>query len=143
MNKKEVLRKIENRIYQREEPIRTSKSIVSERNKKNVSNLDGNSQRTTKEETKNSTQNIIYINSSHHSGTNSKFGESEEDDKEEFVKAVFEVTRINKKTKKVTKRFKQRHIISHCEHIHARYYAKGMCKKCYFSKGQTKKLATK
>lgn len=72
----------------------------------------------------------------------SDMGENEEDiEKNSYVKAVFHITRIDRKTKRKTKINKHRHVISHCEHVGAQYYARGMCKKCYFSKGMRKKKA--
>ena len=129
--------------YQFEQNCIFNNQLVSEVKDQNTSDQEWASPLTTKEETKNSTQNINAPKSSLNVSRSSKFGESQASEKEEFIKTIFEVTRINRKTSKVTKRFKQRHIISHCEHIHVKYYAKGMCKKCYFNKGQTKKLATK
>ena len=74
----------------------------------------------------------------------SNVGEQEDDlEKESYVKAVFQVTRINKATKKRIRLNKHRHVISHCEHVGAQYYARGMCKKCYFSVGKRKKKAYK
>lgn len=74
----------------------------------------------------------------------SNLGEQEESsEKESYVKAIFQVTRINKATKKRIRLNKHRHVISHCEHVGAQYYARGMCKKCYFSIGKRKKKAFK
>lgn len=96
-----------------------------------------------KDQTKNSTHHGNIKNSSVASSRDSNVGESQAEEKDEYIKAIFEVIKIDRKTRKTVKRSKKRHIISHCEHIYAKYYAKGMCKKCYFSKGQTKKMATK
>lgn len=51
------------------------------------------------------------------------------DDKSTYIKAVFHITKVNRETKKLIRINKHRHVISHCEHVGAPYYARGMCKK--------------
>lgn len=68
---------------------------------------------------------------------------SQSSHKSSYIKAVFHITRVNKKTKRSKRINKHRHVISHWEHVGAQYYARGMCKKWYFSKGQRKKNAYK
>ena len=63
---------------------------------------------------------------------------SEDTNKNDYIKAIFEVVRIDRKSKRQVKLTKHRHIISHWPHKTAAYYAKGMWKKCYFSRGQLK-----
>lgn len=64
-------------------------------------------------------------------------------DKNSYVKAVFHITRIDRETQEKRRLNKHRHVISHWEHVGAQYYARGMWKKWYFSKGQRKKNAEK
>lgn len=74
----------------------------------------------------------------------SDMGEKAEDaEKESYIKAIFHIERVNRNTQKKVRLNKHRHVISHCEHVGAQYYARGMCKKCYFSKGKRKKKASK
>lgn len=73
----------------------------------------------------------------------SDMGESRPTEKDTYVKAVFHITRIDRKTKRKQRVNKHRHVISHWEHVGAQYYARGMCKKCYFAKGKRKKNASK
>lgn len=89
---------------------------------------------------KNSTQ-LINRKSVYESSNMGERKESE--DKSSYIKAIFHITRVNKKTKKQTRVNRHRHVISHWEHVGAPYYARGMCKKCYFSKGKRKKNAYK
>ena len=71
-------------------------------------------------------------------------GESEKkSEKDAYIKAVFHITKVDRQTKKEKRINKHRHVISLWEHVGAQYYARGMCKKCYFSKGKRKKNATK
>ena len=123
---------------------RPSKSLAVQRKHcKTVIELDPSnasdySRHTAKEETKNTTENDNFKNSSDLISSTNKVGEDDDSDRSEYIKAIFEVTKVDRKSNKVVKLTKHRHIISHWEHIHEKYYAKGMCKKCYFSKGQTK-----
>lgn len=68
----------------------------------------------------------------------SRLEDCEDTDKNDYIKAIFEVIKIDKKSNREIKLTKHRHIISHCPHTTSQYYAKGMCKKCYFSRGQLK-----
>ena len=54
-------------------------------------------------------------------------------------KLVFKITRFNRTTQKEKLITKNRRIISKCPHTSMKYYAKGMCKKCYHSFGREKK----
>lgn len=54
-------------------------------------------------------------------------------------KQVFKITRYNKSTQKEKIISKNRRIISKWPHSFLKYYAKGMCKKCYHSFGREKK----
>ena len=110
-----------------------------------VSHSSSNVSRSSKhEETKISSQNGKSRNASicspHSVSRASDLGDTEKTD---YIKAIFEVIKIDKKSNKQVKLTKHRHIISHWPHTTAQYYAKGMCKKCYFSRGQLKKLATR
>lgn len=53
-------------------------------------------------------------------------------------KPVFKITYVNRATQKETVA-KTRRIISKCPHTDLKYYAKGMCKKCYHMIGREKK----
>lgn len=121
------------------EPLKTLKRLPRD----DISNSEDSDHHDEREQTKNSTEHDNFQNCSERSSSNSKSGESEDCEKSDYIKTIFEITRIDRKSRKVTKMIRNRHIISHCEHIHEKYYAKGMWKKCYFSKGQTKKKATK
>ena len=57
-------------------------------------------------------------------------------------KIIFKVIKVDRLTKKEVVLTKHRRIVSKCPHKHAPYYAKGMCRNCYHSKGRNKK-ATK
>lgn len=102
------------------------------------SSSEQNSNISAPEETKNSTANDNFKNSSENLSSSNKVGESEDSEKSDYIKVIFEITKVDRQNKKEVKLTKHRHIISHCEHTYAKYYAKGMCKKCYFSRGQTK-----
>lgn len=67
--------------------------------------------------------------------------DTETSEQNDYAKAVFKVTKIDRKTNKEIDISKNRHMITHWNHVHAKYYAKGMWKKWYFSKGQRKKFA--
>jgi len=54
-------------------------------------------------------------------------------------KLIFKITRINRTTHKEKVITKTKRIISKCPHTSLKYYAKGMCKKCYHSFGREKK----
>ena len=54
-------------------------------------------------------------------------------------KLIFKITRFNKLTRKEKVITKTKRIISKCPHTSSKYYAKGMCKKCYHSYGREKK----
>lgn len=56
---------------------------------------------------------------------------------------VFLIRKVDRKTKKSRLLTKHRKKITKCEHKHLEYYAKGMCKNCYHSKGKRSKKATK
>jgi len=76
--------------------------------------------------------------------SSSDMGEQVEDpEKLTYIKSIFHITRINKKTMVKRRINRHRHVISHWEHVGEQYYARGMCKKWYFSKGNRKKKATK
>ena len=65
------------------------------------------------------------------------------DEKSTYIKAVFHIVKVNRETKRQVRINKHRHVISHWEHVGSPYYARGMCKKWYFSFGKRKKNATK
>lgn len=76
--------------------------------------------------------------------------EPKEEDKDQIVsptkfmknegKLVFKVTRVDRLTMKEKKCMTNaRRIITKCPHTSAKYYAKGMCKKCYHTFGRDKK----
>ena len=54
-------------------------------------------------------------------------------------KLIFKITRINRSTQKEKIITKSRRIITNCPHTSMKYYAKGMCKKCYHNHGREKK----
>lgn len=54
-------------------------------------------------------------------------------------KIIFKITRVNKNKGNETLLTKSKRIISKWPHTCLRYYAKGMCKKCYHSYGREKK----
>jgi hypothetical protein len=56
-------------------------------------------------------------------------------------KLVFKITRVNKVTQKENLLTKNKRIISRCPHTSQKYYAKGMCKKCYHNFGREKKAS--
>ena len=56
---------------------------------------------------------------------------------------VFLIRKVDRKTNKSRLLTKHRKKITKCEHTHLEYYAKGMCKNCYHSKGKRSKKATK
>lgn len=53
-------------------------------------------------------------------------------------KLIFKITRVNKVTQKENLLTKNKRIISRCPHTSQKYYAKGMCKKCYHNFGREK-----
>ena len=67
--------------------------------------------------------------------------DTETSEQNDYAKTIFKVTKIDRKTNQEIKISKNRRMITHWNHIHAKYYAKGMWKRWYFSRGQTKKLA--
>lgn len=67
----------------------------------------------------------------------------QQEDAQDYIKTIFTITKVSRKTRKQVRISRHRHVISHCPHTTAPYYAKGMCKKCYFKQGQKKKKATR
>lgn len=95
------------------------------------------------EETKMSTQRENEKNDwFSESRKSSNLGELQDTNKSDYIKAIFEIVKVDKSTNSSVKLTKHRHVISHCPHTAAQYYAKGMWKKWYFSRGQLKKLAS-
>jgi hypothetical protein len=77
------------------------------------SNASDYSRHTAKEETKNTTENDNFKNSSDLISSTNKVGEDDDSDRSEYIKAIFEVTKVDRKSNKVVKLTKHRHIISH------------------------------
>ena len=66
-------------------------------------------------------------------------GPREQSREKDDGKLVFKITRYNRVTRKEKLITKNRRIISKCQHTSLKYYAKGMCKKCYHNFGREKK----
>mmetsp|Transcript_41167 Transcript_41167/g.47399 ORF Transcript_41167/g.47399 Transcript_41167/m.47399 type:complete len:151 (+) Transcript_41167:232-684(+) len=57
---------------------------------------------------------------------NNNLGETQMSENDDFTRAVFEIVKVNKTTKKEVRLTKSRRIISRCEHTFEKYYARGM-----------------